>query len=108
MTYRIDIKLARASALIVGILVLAGCARTNRVAALNRETPGATVATSLQRELSVKGYPSARVICKKSLVINVGAVETCALTGAGANGTVRFSFRNYTGKLLPASVIPSS
>jgi len=104
MRRRPDINLAGTSLLVAGVLCLAGCANTNRVGTLNRETSGAKVATTLEKQLAVKGFPSATVTCKKTLVVNVGTTETCRVTGAGANSAVQFTFKNYTGTINLASV----
>jgi hypothetical protein len=81
-----------------------GCASSNRVGTLNPETSGSKVAAMLQKQLAVKGFPGAKVTCAKTLVVNVGGIETCRLTGAGPNSTVRFTFKNYSGTIAPSSV----
>jgi len=93
-----------ASLLAIALLSLAGCANTNRVATLNLETPGATAATTLEKQLAIEGFPNAKVTCAKTLVVNVGTTHSCRLSGAGPNGTVKFSFRNYGGKIVLSSV----
>jgi hypothetical protein len=104
MRPRSRVKLLGTSLLVAAILALAGCATTNRVATINLETPGATVATTLEKQLAIKGFPSARVTCKRTLLVNVGTVDTCAVSGAGANTKVLYAFRNYTGKVDLSSV----
>jgi hypothetical protein len=88
----------------IAILSLAGCANTNRVATLNLETSGATVANTLEKQLAIKGFPSAKVTCAKTLVVDVGTTDTCRLSGAGSNGTVHFTFKNYGGTIVLSSV----
>jgi len=97
-------NLIRASLLAIALLVLAGCGTVNRVATLNYQTPGTTVATNLQKQLAAKGFPSAKVSCAKTLVVNVGATAKCTVTGAGTSKTVKFSFTNPTGKIKVSSV----
>ncbi len=97
-------RLVGTSLLVAGILALAGCANTNRVATINLETPGATVASTLEKQLAIKGFPGAKVTCRRTLVVNVGTIDTCALSGAGTNTKVQYRFSTYTGKVAPASV----
>lgn len=94
----------RASLLAIVILALAGCGTVNRVAILNYQTPGATVATNLQKQLATKGFPGAKVSCAKTLAVTVGATAKCTITGAGTSKTVKFSFTNPTGKIKVSSV----
>jgi len=104
MRRRSGFDLVRTSLLLAGVMSLVGCANSNHVGTLNLETSGAKVATTLQKQLATKGFPNAKVTCAKTLVINVGGTEACRLTGAGTNSTVHFTFKNYSGKIAPASV----
>jgi hypothetical protein len=90
----------------IGLLALAGCGRLNRAATINQvtTTPGATAAAALQQQLARHGLPGARVTCTKALIVNVGTTNSCSLTGAGKNGTVRFTFSSSHGGIDPASV----
>jgi hypothetical protein len=93
-----------ASLVAIALPSLVGCANTNRVATLNLETSGATVARTLEEQLASKSFPSAKVSCAKTLVVNVGATETCRVSGAGAKSEVQFTFRNYSAKIVRSSV----
>ncbi|HYB29373.1 MAG TPA: hypothetical protein VEF89_22370 [Solirubrobacteraceae bacterium] len=104
MRPRSRLKLVRTILVTAGAFAVTGCADTNRVATLNLATPGATVATTLKKQLAVKGFPTAKVTCSKTLDVNVGTTDTCRVTGAGTNRAVQFTFSNYTGKIKLSSV----
>jgi hypothetical protein len=48
------------------------------------------------------------VTCTKKLIVNVGTTNSCILTDAGNNRTVRFTFSSKHGAIEAASVQPSS
>jgi hypothetical protein len=95
-----------AAALVIGLLAFVACGRLNRAATINQvsETPGAAAATALQQQLAKQGFPNARVSCAKTMIVNVGTRTSCNLTGAGSNGTVRFTFSGSDGAIDLASV----
>jgi hypothetical protein len=90
------------------MLTLTGCGRLNRTATLNqtKHTSGAAAETALQQQLAKQGFPGAEVNCAKSLIVNVGTSTTCAVTGAGTNRLVRFTFSNSSGEIKLTSVKP--
>jgi hypothetical protein len=96
----------RASFLGLALLPLAACSEPTRVATLNETTQvsGARVAATIQEQLAKHGFPSATVSCAKTIIVNVGPAASCRLSGAGANGTVRFTFRTLDGKIDLSSV----
>lgn len=98
--------LARAGLLAAAFLGLAACSGPTRVATLNQtaQISGATAATKLQEQLAKQGFPSATVSCAKTIIVNVGPAASCRLSGAGANGTVKFTFRTLDGKIDLSSV----
>jgi hypothetical protein len=96
----------RSGVVAILLLVLAGCGRLNRAATINQttQTSGAATAIALQQQLATQGFPKAQVTCAKTLIVNVGTRTSCNLTGAGAKGTVRFTFSSSHGAIDPASV----
>lgn len=95
-----------AGVVVVLCVAVTACGEPTRVATLN-DTPqvlGARVATTVQQQLAKHGYPNASVTCVKRIIVNVGPAVSCRLSGAGANGTVRFTFRTLDGKIDLASV----
>jgi hypothetical protein len=96
----------RASLLGLAVLTLAACSEPTRVATLNETTQvsGARVAAAVQEQLAKHGFPSAAVSCAKTIIVNVGPALSCRLSGAGANGTVKFTFRTLDGKIDLSSV----
>jgi hypothetical protein len=96
----------RAGAAVVILLALAGCGRLNRTATINqvKQTAGAAVALALQQQLANHGLPNAHVECAKNMILNTGTTTSCALTGAGSKGAVRFTFKDSSGAIDPGSV----
>ena len=90
---------------VLAVIPLAGCGKLNRAATINQatQTSGETTAAALQQQLASQ-FPNAHVSCSKSMIVNVGTRTSCALTGAEGKGTVRFTFRNSSGAIDPASV----
>ncbi len=95
-----------ACVLVALCMALAACGEPTRVATLNDTTQisGTRVATTVQQQLAKQGYPKASVSCVKTIIVNVGPAVSCELTGAGAKGTVKFTFRTLDGKIDLASV----
>jgi hypothetical protein len=89
---------------VIALPALAACGRLNRVATLNQSTSGAAVAAALRQQLARQGFPSTRVTCGKTVIVNVGTRTSCQLAGAGPQGTVRFTFSSSDGAIDPASV----
>jgi hypothetical protein len=104
MKKRVGRHLMHVSLVVAGLVSVVACANTTRVATLNRQTPGPTIAATLEKQLAVRGFPGARVFCQKRLVVNVGATHTCAVTGAGTNRAVEFTFGSYAGSIRGSSV----
>ena len=100
------VRLRLSSFLALAVLALAACGEPTRVATLNEtaHVSGATVAMTLQEQLAKRGFPSATVGCAKTIIVNVGPAVSCQLSGAGANGTVKFTFRTLDGKIELSSV----
>jgi hypothetical protein len=96
----------RASFLGVAVLATVGCGEPTRIATLNETTQvkGETVAATLREQLANHGFPSATVSCAKTILVNVGPAVSCSLSGAGAKGTVTFTFRTLDGKIDLSSV----
>jgi hypothetical protein len=96
----------RATIFGVAFLTLAACTEPTRVATLNETTQvsGAQVAATIQEQLAKQGFPTATVRCAKTIIVNVGPAASCRLSGAGANGTVRFTFTTLDGKIDLSSV----
>ena len=94
---------------LLAAVALAGCGRLNRAATINQvtTTSGAAAASALARQLASHGLSGAHVSCVKTLIVNVGTENACTLTGAGKNGTVRFTFSSSHGAIDPGSVKPS-
>ena len=90
-------------------LVLAACGEPTRVATINQTTQiaGTQAAATVQVQLTKHGYPNAHVSCVKTIIVNIGPAVSCRLTGAGAKGTVRFTFRTLGGQIDLASVSAS-
>jgi hypothetical protein len=99
-------RLTAAGLSAVAALSIAACGQLNRTATLNQTTKisGASAAAALQRQLANKGFSSASVSCAKTITVIVGVTITCSVTGAGPNGTVRFTIGNLSGKIDPGSV----
>jgi hypothetical protein len=94
----------------VAVLALTGCGRLNRASTINQvtTTPGATAAAALEQQLGSHGLSGTHVSCAKSMIVNVGTNNSCTVTGAGKNGTVRFTFRSAHGAIDPSSVKKTS
>ena len=99
-------RFASAALLTVAVLSIAACGRLNRTATLNQTTKisGASAALALQHQLATKGFSGATVTCAKTITVVVGVMTTCSVTGAGPNGTVRFTIGNMSGRIDPGSV----
>jgi hypothetical protein len=98
-------SLVRAGLVLAGLLALAGCGRLNRAATINQttQTSGTKTAAALQQQLAQQ-FPNAHVSCANGMIVNVGTLTSCALTGAEGKSRVRFTFRNSSGEIAPASV----
>jgi hypothetical protein len=96
----------RASLVAAAVFALSACSGPTRVATLNETTQisGAAAATAVQEQLAKQGFPNATVHCAKTIIVNVGPAVSCALSGAGAHGTVRFTFRTLDGKINRGSL----
>jgi hypothetical protein len=97
--------LLRAVLVLAGLLAVAGCGRLNRAATINQttQTSGTKTAAALQEKLAQQ-FPNAHVSCANGMIVNVGTLTSCALTGAEGRSTVRFTFKNTDGEIDPASV----
>jgi hypothetical protein len=106
MTSPKKLNLAGVVLLVVASIGLAACGEPTRVATLNQTTQieGTQAATTLQQQLAKQGHPNASVSCTKTIIVNVGPAVTCKLTGAGASGTVQFTFKTLGGQIDLASV----
>ena len=94
------------SLLAVGV---AGCGSLNRTATLGLTTKtirvlGATTEMTLEEQLARKGFSAGKVSCAQTLIVHVGVMTTCHLSGAGNNHTVRFTFKNAGGEINSSSV----
>ena len=103
---RLRSTLLRGGVLLASVLALAACGRLNRTATLNQVhlTSGAATAAALEQQLAKLGHPSVHVSCSKTVIVEAGAATSCTVTGAGPKGIVRFTFRNPSGAIDPASV----
>ena len=106
MRSRLSVNPIAAGVLVALCMTLAACGEPTRIATLNDTTqiPGTRVATTVQQQLAKQGYPTAGVSCVKTIIVNVGPAVSCKLTGAGAKGTVKFTFRTLDGEIDLASV----
>jgi hypothetical protein len=97
---------SRRIVLVVALLSLAGCGRLTRTATLNQTTqiPGPVAESALAQQLARQGLTGARVHCAQSVIVYVGTTTTCTLTGAAPHRIVRFTFKNTSGQIAPASV----
>ena len=97
---------SRLVVLVLALLSLAGCGRLTRTATLNQTTqiPGPVAESALAQQLARQGLTGARVHCAQSVIVYVGTATTCTLTGSGSQHIVRFTFKNTSGQIAPASV----
>jgi hypothetical protein len=91
---------------VIALVALAGCGRLTRTATLNQNTavPGPVAESAIQQELAKHGLAGATVHCAHTLIVYVGTTTSCSLTGAGSHDLVRFTFKNSSGQIAPASV----
>ena len=94
---------------VLSVAVLAACTGPTRVATLNDATqvPGARAQSTLHQQLAKQGHPDVTVRCAKSIVVYVGPAVSCTLSGAGANHTVRFTFKTLDGAISVSSITAS-
>jgi hypothetical protein len=108
MTRRSLRRAAGASLLALALLALTACGQLNRATTLNQPahtTTAAAVESALEQQLAKLGVSNPKVTCAKTLIVNVGTTNTCALTGERGK-LVRFTFANSKGEINVSSVQP--
>lgn len=68
------------------------------------QVPGTTADAALEKQLATQGLPNATVNCPENIIVKPGTTVTCNVSGAGAAGTVTFTFSSAQGTVDPDSV----
>lgn len=68
------------------------------------QVPGASVEKTLEEQLAKEGFPNATANCPDNIIVKTGTTVTCDVSGAGATGTVTFTFSDAEGTVDPSSV----
>lgn len=68
------------------------------------QVPGTAADAAVEQQLAAEGYPDAVVDCPENIVVKTGTTVTCDVRGAGAAGTVTFTFSTAQGTVDPESV----
>jgi hypothetical protein len=68
------------------------------------QVPGETVDKAVEEQLAKQGFPDATANCPSNVIVKLDSPVTCDVSGAGATGTVTFTFSSAEGTVDPASV----
>lgn len=68
------------------------------------QVPGETVDKAVEEQLAKQGFPDATANCPSNVIVKLDSPVTCDVSGAGAAGTVTFTFSSAEGTVDPASV----